>query len=262
MSHLVDAEILGLAGKTEPTRISFGRRLSVLYGLNGSGKTSLLKILHSALTGDAGSLQSVPFTRATVRFRSLSQATYMRTIDKGAAADAARVPAKAQSTRRAGVLGQALRKTEVAWTETIQQDAGLDYTGLAPDLTEDGKSHLASFDHRYLPTTRLYVNAPAQPSLLDLGGWHTMLPVLGVGRTVTEETLDKGFAEALEGIWVGYTSDVGRSVRTAQANGLANILKAVMSGGGPTTSVKPRLNLERAYESVKKFLKRQAPRTC
>jgi hypothetical protein len=72
MSHFLDAEIIGLAGKTKPTRISFDRHVNIIYGLNGSGKTSLLKILHSAMEMDPTPLRNVPFTEATVRVHSLT----------------------------------------------------------------------------------------------------------------------------------------------------------------------------------------------
>jgi predicted ATPase len=262
MSHLIDAEILGLAGKTSPTRISFDRHINIFYGLNGSGKTSLLKILHSAMTGNAQSLQNVAFTRATVRIQSVSrEAIHERTIDKAAVVDTAQTPRKAPSVRRPGALVLAAgRQPDLAWTEPVQQDREPTYGAVVPSLLGDDKSRLESFDHRYLPTTRLYVSAPvAQPSPFEASLWSLFAARsdLGPGTPLTEEVLDKSFAEALERLWGAYTSEVGRSVRAAQAKGLANILKAVMSGATSTPRKRPRLDLERAYESVRQFLERQ-----
>jgi ABC-type lipoprotein export system ATPase subunit len=253
MSHLLEAEVHGLAGKTEPTKISFDPHLSILYGMNGSGKTSLLKILHSAMTGDAQSLKNVPFRRATVHLQSLAyetHVTHIRTLDKDAAANPTPAAPKPSGRYR---LGGAIRQPELEWTETLRQDKELALGGLGSELTREGK--LANFDHRYLPTTRLYVSqSPTQLSF----EWATLTPRLGTAATLTEEALEKNFADVLQQLWRDYTSEIGRSVRAAQAGGLANILRAVMSGSGSSVpSKKPRLNLERAYESVKQFLVRQ-----
>jgi energy-coupling factor transporter ATP-binding protein EcfA2 len=261
MSHFIDAEILGLAGKADTTQIRFDRHLSILYGLNGSGKTSLLKILHSAMTGDAGMLSNVPFARATVRLRSLFlHAIVTRTIDKVKVADRTPGTAKGSSTRGRGVLAAALAQGPgLEWTETIQPDEKPIPDSAKPDTQEPANSKLVSFDHRYLPTTRLYVGAPkAQTYQFATGVWTDLTATsLATRTTLTEEVLDKNFAEVLEGLWVSYTSEVGRSVRTAQAKGLANILKAVMSGRRSTPPKEAKLDLERAYESVQQFLERQ-----
>jgi predicted ATPase len=250
MSYFIDAEILGLAGKTQPTRISFDRHINILYGLNGSGKTSLLKILHSAMAGDAEPLKNVPFRRATIRLFSESYETvYTRTINKETATDTA--PSRQKSTKLlAGSLRRASEKSELGWTETVRA-----YDDLADTKPGSLEGKLAAFQHQYLPTTRLYVN---QPKVHRSFEWTTYLtaPAI-VSPALTEETLDKNFAEALERLWADYTSEIGRSVRDAQAKGLANILKSVMSGARPRTLKKPKLNLERAYDSVKQFLVRQ-----
>jgi len=251
MSHFIDAEIHGLAGKTSPTKTVFDRHLTIIYELNGSGKTSLLRILHSAMTGDAASLRNVPFSSATVRFWSaFNQATYTRTIDKSMVgepvATTTRMP---PPTRQAGILRRLASKPERGWTETVEQDGLFDSIG-----PKKGESELDSFDHRYLPTTRLYVGAPQEQ--MSLWG-NVSLASVGTGTSLTEETLDKNFADALGSLWTSYTSEVGRSVRAAQAKGLANILKAVMSGPKSTLAAEPSLDLQRAYESVKQFLERQ-----
>jgi DNA repair exonuclease SbcCD ATPase subunit len=79
MSHILEVKISGLAGNKNDTNIKFDRYLNIIYGLNGSGKTSLLKILHSAMVGDAEILRSVPFNEAEVQIFSI---TFQKTITR------------------------------------------------------------------------------------------------------------------------------------------------------------------------------------
>jgi len=83
MSHLIAAKVNGLAGRSKPLHINLHRHVNIIFGLNGSGKTSLLKILHSAMSGDASILENVPFTSAEVSIYSLSyDKTFTRSFSK------------------------------------------------------------------------------------------------------------------------------------------------------------------------------------
>ena len=64
MSHIVEFSISGLAGRKDVYSQVLDRHLNVFFGLNGSGKTSLLKILHSAMSGESRILRNVPFSSA------------------------------------------------------------------------------------------------------------------------------------------------------------------------------------------------------
>ena len=50
MAHITEFAITGLAGRTDVYSGRFNRDVNIFFGLNGSGKTSLLKILHSAMS--------------------------------------------------------------------------------------------------------------------------------------------------------------------------------------------------------------------
>ena len=62
--------IKGLAGREDVCARELNRHVNVFFGLNGSGKTSLLKILHSALGNDATPLRTVYFESAEVHVYS------------------------------------------------------------------------------------------------------------------------------------------------------------------------------------------------
>jgi len=83
MSHIVGFSISGLAGREDIYEQKLNRDENVFFGVNGSGKTSLLKILHSAMANNAGILGTVPFTSATVEIYSLNyKKIFTRTIHK------------------------------------------------------------------------------------------------------------------------------------------------------------------------------------
>jgi hypothetical protein len=210
------------------------------------------------MTGDAKLLERVPFERATVRFRHYG-VTFTRTLEKRVLR--AMAPS---STGNAGryrlLLGAGGQEVEPARTWAESQEPGEPILpslagGIVPDApSAGGEGQLLSFDYRYLPTTRLHVNAPPQQSPWGSGTFY--FPEAAGTSPLTEDALDKSFAEALERLWLSYTTEIGRSVRTAQAQGLVNILKAVVSPPRPRKH-KPVLHLEQAFLSVKRFLARQ-----
>jgi len=71
MAHIVEFTVTGLAGRDDEYAKELSRDLNVFYGLNGSGKTSLLKILDSAMSEDASRLKNVPFRKAEVKIYSI-----------------------------------------------------------------------------------------------------------------------------------------------------------------------------------------------
>ncbi len=233
MSHFLDAEIVGLAGKRGATKISFDRYVNIIYGLNGSGKTSLLKILHSAMKMDPSPLRNVPFTHAEVRVHSIAyEMDFTLRIDKSDVEAPESVEDQLSLIEAESSLPQFYKAHPVStanWKRTPER----------PDKSERG------FKGTYLPTSRLH---------------------MGMGRTTlhsrnaampTEDVLDQLFARAVIALWTRYTSDVVREVRDAQENGLANILRGVLAGSDSQTSSPNDLNLERGYESTRNFLERQ-----
>jgi ABC-type cobalamin/Fe3+-siderophores transport system ATPase subunit len=52
MARIMDFTIEGLAGRDDPFSVTLNPDVNVFFGLNGCGKTTLLKILYSALSNE------------------------------------------------------------------------------------------------------------------------------------------------------------------------------------------------------------------
>src|SRR5881296_3480938 len=83
MSHLVEFCVEGLAGKEKGFGHRLNRDVNIFFGLNGSGKTSLLKIFHSAFSNEPSLLDNVAFTKSEVVLESLQYKKQFRySIDR------------------------------------------------------------------------------------------------------------------------------------------------------------------------------------
>lgn len=238
MSHLISARIDGLAGRKGSIEFEFDRHLNIMFGLNGSGKTSLLKILHSAMSGDATFLENVPFTGATVQIYSVNyKKIFSRHIVREKAPKeefAIEHPLEIESRVELPefVRRRLSKQTRLRWKETPKEKKG---------------GALTHWQHRYLPTARLHVSDdPFLRSSLSR-----------YADELTEEILDNFFADSVKRLWSSYSSEVLRAVRDAQEKGLASILRAALSPSIEKRKQKESLDLDKAYESVRKFLKRQ-----
>jgi len=81
-ARILEFSIYGLAGYESVYSKKLNEDVNIFFGVNGSGKTSLLKILHSALSDNTDILEGVPFKRAEVKIYSLAlEKTFTRTLD-------------------------------------------------------------------------------------------------------------------------------------------------------------------------------------
>lgn len=83
MAHIEHFQIAGLAGRDDIIEQQLDRHVNIFFGLNGSGKTSLLKILHSALSNDTQVLASTAFNSAKVSIHSKDfKKTFVTILEK------------------------------------------------------------------------------------------------------------------------------------------------------------------------------------
>lgn len=71
MSHILHFDIRGLNGRKKPIAYTLHRHVNVFFGSNGSGKTSILRIINSAMNVDASSINSIEFTGASVTIHTI-----------------------------------------------------------------------------------------------------------------------------------------------------------------------------------------------
>jgi predicted ATP-dependent endonuclease of OLD family len=241
MSHIVSFTINGLAGRTEPLKATLNRDTNVFFGLNGSGKTSLLKILHAAMNNETEIIESVPFESAEVQIYSLNwDKVFTRSIEKrpsqrrGTAKKRHVIHREVRIDKQIVLIKEPTHDDEMHWicTPTSPKDAAT-----------------TRWRHQYLPTSRLHVS--------DGPFFSHSERDLRSRPWITEDQLDEVFARSVEGLWSRYSAEVLGSVRTAQEQGLASILRAVLSPQSDRNRRKSKLTSATAYERVHTFLERQ-----
>jgi energy-coupling factor transporter ATP-binding protein EcfA2 len=245
MSHIVEFSISGLAGREGIYAQTLDRHLNVFFGPNGSGKTSLLKILHSAMSQESRPLRNVPFRGAEVMVYSINYETvFTYTIDKERTepvkeADSEMGDAEAFD-KSVGLLDRSLVVSGRGESATVRFPRWSE----TPQIRDEGEGGWA---HQYLPTWRLY---------LPGGGLERTIvePTRGV---LWEEQLDRIYAAALQRLWRDYYADILTAIRDAQEDGLASILKAVLTRKKEPKEELRQVDLEIAYHRVSRFLKRR-----
>ena len=231
MAHIVRFSVSGLAGRSGTLERSLDRHINIFFGLNGSGKTSLLKILDSALERSTSQLVQVPFESAEVDIYSRDfDSVYTHRLT---AEDVVQLHKSIDSV---SVLSQSrlLSRPHTELTDAVEWR-------LEPSLPPQARS--GGWSHGYLPITRMYLPSAEYAMYQPTPGF-------------TEPQLNALFATSLERAWSDYSTVVQKEVSTAQADGLARILGAVLTGEKHVESSTKLQPLE-AYDRVKQFLQRQ-----
>lgn len=246
MSHIVSFRIEGLAGRQDPLELELNHDTNIFFGQNGSGKTSLLKILHAAMANETNILDRVPFTSAQVQIYSLNwDKVFTRSIEK------IRVAKTKRSKSKRVIHREVVIDNERVFIERTDASQKMKWDCKPVSPREASSTYWA---HEYLPTSRLHVSDESHPSFFD--------PSQSARQWLTEDQLDVFFARSVKHLWSRYSAKILGAVRTAQEQGLASILRAVLS---PETARQTRdsstLTSDTAYKRVQNFLKRQGSAT-
>lgn len=236
MSHIIRFRVDGLAGRKASLDVTLNRDDNIFFGLNGCGKTSLLKILHAAMSNETSILARVPFEAAEVDIYSMNyDKIFTRRIKKPKSH--IRVP----RLRQAGIQLELMGKQDqnewegVAWT-------------CSPEMPQHASS--TRWQHEYLPTSRLHISDDPILTAIEY--------TASIGSSLTEDQLDTFFARSVEHLWSRYSAQVLGTVRTAQEQGLASILRVVLSTEKARRQRREsKLTPATAHDRVRNFLARQ-----
>lgn len=250
MAYIESFRVTGLAGRTKPVEKNLDRHVNIFWGLNGSGKTSLLKILNSALRNEVASLNHVAFTTADVLIRTPSGAAIRRTLGSDSLDDD-RPDYEEEAGTSLEPLGDGL------WREVSQTES----RSWKTEVISVGKSKMSQsfllnsdFKHTYLPISR--VSTTTRNSNPFYGSDSR---TSSMRQAYNDAHLSEIFAEHVRLKWQNYNSESLSAIRKVQQQGLASIL-AVLFGGarGNSDHLEPTDTGENAYEVVTTFLAEQS----
>lgn len=226
MSHIVSFAIKGLAGRQGTYQRTLNRKVNVFFGLNGTGKTSLLKILAAALSSDAATIEHVRFVRAEVVIYSAHyKQEYQYVLDRTGK----------QATERAASrrVIRTLRREDGQLI--IKSDAEEKWIVDPPLPTPH-----AGWSHSFLPLSRMFTKAQRSSEKDDFD--------------------DLPFEKDLERHWVSYIATLHSTVQRSQQKGLVDILNEVLNVKEEKTPTTSLLDWDLAYQQMVSFLHRHDPK--
>lgn len=229
-----------LAGRTEPVKHKLDRHVNVMWGLNGSGKTSLLRILHAALNNEVQGLARVPFSTAEVHIAlDPGEGTLVRRLD---------MHEEAEEDDEEGIEEEIVQLPDGSF-EVVGRPRGLRWeTAVVGTSVRILPGRLR---HTYLPISRVADSRSAARR--------------GVSPRALREGLDDSlfdtlFADQVRQRWQLYNTDALDRVRAVQQQGLAEILSLLFGGvtGERAKASAPAPGAPVAFELVTQFLARQS----
>ena len=252
MTDVLSFEIRGLNGREVPLSYVMDRHVNIFFGPNGSGKTSILKILDSAMRNEPECISNVSYQSAHVKIHSVSySAEFLLSHTKSEEGEPTRTTSTAKlvddvdRSMRAFVLG----------------GGKADRWKIMPEPDSE-KKEIQRWRHSYLPTSRLYMDSRLEGYLAMYRG-----QVPGAEAVAAEDALDRNFATALQSLWSTRYGDILGRVRGIQQEALQSIFLDVLM---PDAETPPRrvpartearvLDADRAFERMSSFLKRQSDR--
>jgi energy-coupling factor transporter ATP-binding protein EcfA2 len=208
MTTIREFSITGLAGRPGKIRQVLDPKINIFWGLNGTGKTTLLKILDAALNNTTAQLVDLPFTSAEVSFFSEAHGIeFVRSIERSSLQpttvddDPDHEWEIFHDPEHDGRVSYRIQKTPES---SIWKTVAL--SGHADDA-----SLKEPYKHRYLPISRM------------------LEPVEGE-RVSLSESADERFVRRVSQVWSRYNAKSLAEVRDIQQLGLAEIL-AILFGG-------------------------------
>lgn len=232
MTRLEAFSIEGLSGRRTTIEIDLDPYVNVFWGLNGSGKTSLLRILDAALENNVAFLHRVAFTGASVTFFSNRQnKRFVRKVAFRSDEDQLRV----METDEGDFVRLIEPSRRFRWVTT-------------PSMP--GPPARRRMAHRYLPTSRLDL-------FPEMARKRTYGAALHEERH--ESTYDEAFAALIDDLWIRLTNDTLSAQRLVQQRGIAEIMSLSVTGVGTESNERLASDLSATdgYEIFTEFFSAQ-----
>jgi predicted ATP-dependent endonuclease of OLD family len=236
LAYIVQFQIDGLAGREKPLQKRLHRDVNVFFGHNGSGKTSLLRILDAAMSNQTSELSDICFDRAEVVIYSdhlKSQVTHV--FDKK--------PKRKRSKKYSMYRDLRPHYSESNLFEMVTAEQGWDIT---PELPKEFEG---SWHHEFLSIHRLY------DAILGRAGQKTMAT-----DPITSRNHDSAFEKMLAQYWTTYFAKIQNSIRTRQQEGFAEILMAMIKRSKPSAKrSSAQIDTAKAFGKLQEFFGESTP---
>ncbi|MGZ9828655.1 AAA family ATPase [Tsukamurella ocularis] len=247
MAYIASFAIEGLSGRPDILEYDLEPDVNIFWGLNGSGKTSLLSILDGALSNQAAHLKDTPFRSASVVlvFRSSllkRDIVIRRSLVKKMAM--AIEDGEIESTSEMVEIGDGI------WTEVTHSAPDEWVTEIVSGVEPgDQQPKINKLAHVFLPISRFSGSTRGGTPL----SWGRSRE-----REFDDETLSAMFEQRVKDRWQRYNSLSSSRIRAVQQEGLATILALVFGGStGSDIAVPSDQSGEAAHGAVTQFLKEQ-----
>ncbi len=238
MAFIKRVSVEQLATSRTDRNIEFNRDVNVFFGVNGSGKTSLLRIIQGSLSGRASDIKTIPFASAAVE---IGQAYVFNPEGEDFHGDLTR-----QTLAEPPPPGQLSLSSEIDdLQKTVRGGKKIWHTFAAGILDQSFQIR-----HLYLPISRLYVS--------DDRRLPRALRDSSRGSLMSEATLEKFFAEVVNFLWLRYTRNTSLEIQETQSIGLSEILADFLAPDPDADVDEPYdADIQEAYRRLQAFLARQ-----
>jgi energy-coupling factor transporter ATP-binding protein EcfA2 len=215
-----------------------------MWGLNGSGKTSLLRVLHAALNNEAQGLSRIPFSTAEVHiYLEGSKQRIVRRLDK----------AREDDDDDFELIEEEYVQTPDGNYQLVAHLQGLRWETVFIDPSGPPKNFPGALSHTYLPISRL-----AESRVAVRRGMNRL-----AREGLDDSVFDTLFADQVKARWQYYNSGALDKISAVQQQGLAEILSLLFGGVGETAiPLAPAPEAAVAFELVSQFLTRQGIRSA
>lgn len=228
--------VWGLAGRRSPVKYSMNRDVNILWGTNGCGKTSLLKILHSALTNNVKLLKNVPFEKAEVKFfTGYSSDVYMRTIDKS--------DTNVSSVLKTRMAAEGVMEDELAdYVREVMREQSPPSWVTRPELPPR-----TNLSHGYLSISRVS----------ERDARFRQVPPQRFEGLLEESTFDQIYADHIQSLWRRYATDALRKTTAIQRRALSQVARTVIERNISSVEDEEPIDARHAFDAVTQFFKAQ-----